>query len=31
LVVEKAVAAVRFHPEGRNVSITVGEFPPAKA
>ena len=31
LVVEKAVAAVKFHPDGRNVFITVGEFPPAKA
>jgi signal transduction histidine kinase len=31
LVVEKAVAAVKFHPDGRNVSITVGKFPPAKA
>jgi signal transduction histidine kinase len=31
LVVEKAVAAVKFHPDGRNVSITVGEFPPAEA
>ena len=31
LVVEKAVAAVKFHPDGRNVSITVGELPPAKA
>jgi signal transduction histidine kinase len=31
LVVEKAVAAVKFHPDGRNVSITVAEFPPAKA
>jgi signal transduction histidine kinase len=31
LVVEKAVAAVRFHPDGQNVSITVGEFPPAEA
>jgi signal transduction histidine kinase len=31
LVVEKAVAAVRFHPDGRNVSITVGKFPPAEA
>ncbi|HTF63178.1 MAG TPA: HAMP domain-containing sensor histidine kinase [Edaphobacter sp.] len=30
-VVEKAVAAVKFHPDGRNVSITVGGFPPAKA
>jgi signal transduction histidine kinase len=31
LVVEKAVAAVKFHPDGQNVSITVGTFPPAKA
>src|SRR3984957_9877694 len=31
LVVEKAVAAVKFHPEGRNVSITVGKFPPTEA
>jgi signal transduction histidine kinase len=31
LVVEKAVAAVRFHPDGQNVSITVGKFPPAEA
>jgi signal transduction histidine kinase len=31
LIVENAVAAVKFHPDGRNVSITVGEFPPAKA
>jgi signal transduction histidine kinase len=30
-VVEKAVAAVKLHPEGRNVSITVGKFPPAEA
>jgi signal transduction histidine kinase len=30
-VIEKAVAAVKFHPDGRNVSITVGEFPPAEA
>jgi signal transduction histidine kinase len=30
-VVEKAVAAVKLHPDGRNVSVTVGEFPPAKA
>ena len=29
--VEKAVAAVKFHPDGRNVSITVGKFPPAEA
>jgi signal transduction histidine kinase len=31
LVIEKAVAAVKLHPDGRNVSITVGKFPPAKA
>jgi signal transduction histidine kinase len=31
LVVEKAVAAVKFHPDGRSVSITVGKFPPAEA
>jgi signal transduction histidine kinase len=31
LVVEKAVAAVKFHPDGRNVSITVGRFPPTEA
>jgi signal transduction histidine kinase len=31
LVVEKAVAAVKFHPDGRNVSITVAKFPLAKA
>jgi len=31
LVVEKAVAAVKFHPDGRNVSITAGKFPPAEA
>jgi len=31
LVVEKAVAGVKFHPDGRNVSITVGKFPPAEA
>jgi signal transduction histidine kinase len=30
-VVEKAVAAVKFHPDGQNVSITIGEFPPAEA
>ena len=30
-VVEKAVAAVKFHPEGRNVPITVGKLPPAEA
>jgi len=31
LVVEKAVTAVKFHPDGRNVSITVGKFPPTEA
>src|SRR6202034_2833016 len=31
LVVEKGAAAVKFHPDGRNVSITVGKFPPAEA
>ena len=31
LVVEKAVAAVKFHPDGQNVSITVGKFPPTEA
>ena len=31
LVVEKAVAAVKFHPDGQNVPITVGKFPPAEA
>jgi len=31
LVVEKAVAAVKFHPDGRNMSITAGKFPPAEA
>jgi signal transduction histidine kinase len=31
LIVEKAVAAVKFHPDGRNVSITVGKLPPAEA
>jgi signal transduction histidine kinase len=31
LIVEKAVAAVKFHPDGRNVSITVGKFPPVEA
>jgi signal transduction histidine kinase len=31
LVVDKAVAAVKFHPDGRNISISVGKFPPAEA
>ena len=30
-VIEKAVAAVKFHPDGRKVSIAVGKFPPAEA
>jgi signal transduction histidine kinase len=30
-IVEKAVAAVKCHPDGRNVSVTVGKFPPAGA
>jgi signal transduction histidine kinase len=31
LVIEKAIAAVKFHPDGRNVSITVGKVSPAEA
>jgi signal transduction histidine kinase len=31
LIIEKAIAAVKCHPDGRNVSITVGRFPPAEA
>jgi C4-dicarboxylate-specific signal transduction histidine kinase len=31
LVVEKAVAAVKIHPDGQNVSITAGKLPPAEA
>ncbi len=31
LIVEKAIAAVKFHPDGRNVYITVGKFPSAEA
>ena len=31
LVVERAVAAVKSHPNGQNVSITIGKFPPAEA
>ncbi|HEY4046491.1 MAG TPA: HAMP domain-containing sensor histidine kinase [Acidobacteriaceae bacterium] len=31
LIIEKAVAAVKLHPDGRNVSITVGKLPPAEA
>jgi signal transduction histidine kinase len=30
-VVEKAVAAVKFHPDGQTVPITVGKLPPAEA
>jgi signal transduction histidine kinase len=30
-VVEKAVAAVKFHPDGQNVPITIGNLPPATA
>jgi signal transduction histidine kinase len=30
-VLEKAVAAVRSHPDGRNVSISVDKVPPAEA
>jgi signal transduction histidine kinase len=31
LVAERAVAAVKVHPDGRNVSITVGRLSPAEA
>jgi signal transduction histidine kinase len=31
LIVDRAIAAVKFHPDGQNVSITVGRFPPAEA
>ena len=31
LVVEKAVAAVKSHPDGRNVSIALGKFPRVEA
>ena len=30
-VVERAIAAVKFHPDGQNVPITVGKLPPAEA
>lgn len=30
-VLEKAVAAVKSHPDGRNVSISLGKVPPAEA
>jgi signal transduction histidine kinase len=31
LLVERAVAAVKSHPDGQKVSITIGKFPPAEA
>jgi signal transduction histidine kinase len=31
VVVEKAITAVKLHPDGRNVSITVGKVPPVEA
>jgi signal transduction histidine kinase len=31
LVLEKAIAAVKLHPDGRNVSISVGNVPPVEA
>ena len=31
LIAEKAVAAVKLHPDGQNVHITVGKFPSAEA
>ena len=31
LVLEKAIAAVKLHPDGRNVSITIGKVPPVEA
>ena len=31
LVVEKAVVAVKLHPDGRNVSIAVSQLPPAES
>ena len=31
LVLEKAIAAVKLHPDGRNVSISVGKGPPVEA
>jgi signal transduction histidine kinase len=31
LVLEKAIAAVQLHPDGRNVSISVGKVPPVEA
>jgi signal transduction histidine kinase len=31
LVLERAIAAVKVHPDGRNVSISVGKVPPVEA
>jgi len=31
LVLEKAIAVVKLHPDGRNVSISVSEVPPVEA
>jgi signal transduction histidine kinase len=31
LIVEKAIAAVKFHPDGQSVSIAVRTFPPVEA
>jgi signal transduction histidine kinase len=31
LVLEKAIAAVKLHPDGRNVSVSVGNVPPVEA
>jgi signal transduction histidine kinase len=30
LVLEEAIAAVKLHPDGRNVSISVGKVPPVE-
>jgi signal transduction histidine kinase len=30
-VIERAIAAVRFHPDGQNVPITIAKLPPAEA
>lgn len=30
-VVENAIAAVKFHPDGKSVSVTVGKLPPVEA
>jgi signal transduction histidine kinase len=31
LILEKAIATVKLHPDGRNVSISVGKIPPVEA